>query len=161
MRRNAVIVWIVPIIVIGILVGAASTLEPDRDLVAQNSGDETDEGDGEEDAEENGEENGEDDGKENGDIESISEFSGEDGTYEGTAEGFHDDVTLSVTVEGGEVVAIDAVSHDERDDLWDDVWSTIPDAIISEQSTDVDTVSGATWTSEAVFDAVLAALSSQ
>lgn len=149
MRRNAVIVWIVPIIVIGILVGAASTLEPDRDLVAQNSGDETDEDDGEE------------DGEENGDIESISEFSGEDGTYEGTAEGFHDDVTLSVTVEGGEVVAIDAVSHDERDDLWDDVWSTIPDAIISEQSTDVDTVSGATWTSEAVFDAVLAALSSQ
>ena len=142
MKRSVIIVWIVPILVIGVLISAASTLEPDRQLVVQ----------------ENGEEAG---SQENEGIESISEFSGEDGTYEGTAEGYHDDVTLSVTVEGGDVVAIEVISQNERPDLWENVWSTLPETIISEQSTDVDTVSGATWSRRAVFNAVLAALSSE
>ncbi len=145
MKRSVTIVWIVPVLIIGILFTAASTLEPERELVAQaGSGDEA-----------------ADDEAGNDAVASISDLATEDGTYEGTAEGFHDEIRLSVTVEGGEIVDIDVISQSEREDLWEDVWATVPDEIISRQSTDVDTVSGATWTSEAVVEAVLAALDAE
>lgn len=138
MTRVTIAIWIVPVLIIGLLITAASTLEPERELIAQNG-----------------------DGNGNGALESISDFDGDDGTYEGTASGYHDDVELAVTVEGGEIVEIDVISQSERDDLWEEVWGSLPDEIISEQSTDVDTVSGATGTSNAVRDAVLAALGSE
>lgn len=140
MKRSVTIIWIVPVLIIGLLISAAATLEPERELIARAGGGS----------------NGV-----NGAIASVSDFEGEDGTYEGSAEGFHDEIRLSVTVEGGEIVTIDVISQDERGDLWEDVWSTVPDAVISRQSVDVDTVSGATWTSEAVLEAVLAALGSE
>ncbi|UMZ74331.1 FMN-binding protein [Natranaerofaba carboxydovora] len=76
-----------------------------------------------------------------------------DGTYEGEAEGFNGPVTVEVTVEGGEITAIDATGDDETPDYWEDAQVTVDD-IIAAQSTDVDLETGATGSSEGIANAV-------
>ena len=80
-----------------------------------------------------------------------------DGTYDGSAEGFGGDVTVEVTVDGGEITAIDATGDDETPDFWEDALVTVDD-IIAADSTDVDLETGATASSTAIADAVDAAL---
>ncbi|MGM0414411.1 MAG: FMN-binding protein, partial [Bacillota bacterium] len=60
--------------------------------------------------------------------------------------------------DAGEIMAIDIVEHSETDDIADPALEEIPAAIIESQSTDVDAVSEATVTSEAIMEAVAAAL---
>lgn len=88
----------------------------------------------------------------------LADFELEDGAYEGIGEGYHGDIAVEVTVEEGKVVAIVVLSQSERDDVWENAWSSVPDAIIETQATDVDSVSGATFTSEGIVDAVASAL---
>lgn len=80
-----------------------------------------------------------------------------DGTYSGTAKGFNGDITVSVTIESDEI--IDVVVTDHRDDRkWYNRAVAIIDDIMSSQSTDVDLVSGATYSSRGIRDAVNDAL---
>ncbi|UMZ73173.1 FMN-binding protein [Natranaerofaba carboxydovora] len=75
----------------------------------------------------------------------------------GTAEGFGGDLTVDVTMDGDEIVDIEVVEHSESEDDMDEVvdaLETVPQSIIDAQSTDVDAVSGATDTSEAIMNAV-------
>lgn len=87
-------------------------------------------------------------------------FSGaqlKDGTYEGTAEGYHGDITVSVTVSGGEVTDITVLSQSESNEYFSRATAVI-DLIINSQSLTVDAVSGATFSSKGIVNAAAAAL---
>ncbi len=83
-----------------------------------------------------------------------------DGTYTGVADGFGPDLTVEVTIEGGEITDIQIVSHNEVGaKYYASAMVTIPEEIIAAQSVDVDSVSGATYTSMGIKNAVADALS--
>ncbi|MBD7910729.1 FMN-binding protein [Clostridium cibarium] len=83
-----------------------------------------------------------------------------DGTYTGTGTGFKGGTTkLSVTVSSGKISAIKTISTEDTPKFYQRVENTITSKIISTQSTSVDTVSGATFSSKGIMTAVKDALS--
>ncbi len=89
----------------------------------------------------------------------LAEAIAADGTYEGSADGMMGDVPVTVVVSGGEITEITIGEHNESPGISDAAIEGIPAAIIEAQSVDVDDVAGATVTSEAIKEAVAAALS--
>lgn len=81
-----------------------------------------------------------------------------DGTYTAVVDGHNDDLEVEVVVEGGTIVDVVVIDHAETDGLADPAIEDVPAAIIENNSTEVDTVSGATVTSEAIIEAVNTAL---
>ena len=81
-----------------------------------------------------------------------------DGTYEGTGMGFGGEITVSVTVADGKVAEITVLSADGEDPAYYDQALAVLDEIVSAQSADVDTVSGATFSSTGLIDAAADAL---
>lgn len=81
-----------------------------------------------------------------------------DGTYEGKGLGYGGLIAVSVTVSGGKISAIDVTSHAGEDNAYYSIGQGMTQKIIDAQSTDVDTVSGATLTSTGIRTAVAAAL---
>lgn len=82
-----------------------------------------------------------------------------DGVYQGSAEGYYDVVAVEVTVDGGRISEIRITESQETPAMVEPVNDVLIPEIIEEQGTgDVDTISGATGTSEAVLQAVEAAL---
>ncbi|MFA9398172.1 MAG: FMN-binding protein, partial [Clostridiaceae bacterium] len=77
-----------------------------------------------------------------------------DGTYEGSGTGYRPGTEVQVTVSNGEIDSIDLISTNDDDKFFNRAWSTIIDEIINSQSTDVDTVSGATRSSNGIIEAV-------
>lgn len=80
-----------------------------------------------------------------------------DGNYTGSAAGYNGDVTVSLTVKGDKITALSVVSHSD-DDLYMEDAKGVVSKILSAQSADVDSVSGATFSSEGIKNAVKAAL---
>ncbi len=76
-----------------------------------------------------------------------------DGTYEGTGTGFRGDITLSVTIADGKISAVEEVSQGETASYWENA-KALFDTIVSQQSTQVDSVTGATKSSEGIKAAV-------
>ncbi len=84
-----------------------------------------------------------------------------DGYFEGSSdEGMHEGLQVGVEVEGGKIVSVVILDHNETDGISDPAIAEMPEAIVSANSTDVDMVSGATYTSTAIIDAVNKALAS-
>ena len=81
-----------------------------------------------------------------------------DGTYEGTGMGFGGEITVSVTVADGKVAEITVLSADGEDPAYYDQALAVLDEIVSAQSTKVDTVSGATFSSTGLIEAAVDAL---
>ena len=81
-----------------------------------------------------------------------------DGTYEGVGEGLFGPIKVAVTVESGKITEIKVLSHEESDGIADPAFKGVPKSIIETQNLDVDTVAGATFTSEGIIDAVKDAL---
>lgn len=81
-----------------------------------------------------------------------------DGTYEGVGLGFGDDITVSVTIQDGKMTDISVIRADGEDKPYYKQALSVLDAMLSAQSTDVDTVSGATLTAEGLIKAVADAL---
>lgn len=81
-----------------------------------------------------------------------------DGVYEGTGEGFKGDLGLKVTVEGGEVTAIDLESYYDTKEYLFYVAPYVLDGIVQEQSLNIDAVSGATYSRNGLVRAVANAL---
>jgi len=94
--------------------------------------------------------------EETGDDVAVEEI--EDGTYTGTGEGFDGPIEVEVTTEGNEIVGVDILSHSESPDISDPAIEEIPEAIVDNNSTDVDVASGATASSEGIMEAVNNAL---
>jgi fumarate reductase flavoprotein subunit len=76
------------------------------------------------------------------------------GTYTGTGKGHNGDVTVEVVFTDSEIKSVTIKSQTETAGISDGAISDIPDEIVKAQSTKVDTVSGATVTSNAIIDAV-------
>ena len=77
-----------------------------------------------------------------------------DGVYTQTAEGKNGDFEVTVTIEEGSIASVEIGDNDETEDKGGVAIEELPDEIVEAQSYDVDTVSGATVTSEAIEDAV-------
>ncbi|MGI6687337.1 MAG: flavocytochrome c [Christensenellales bacterium] len=77
---------------------------------------------------------------------------------EGEGSGMGGIIKVSVTVDGGVIKEIIVNEHKETAGISDTAFETVPQAIIAEQSVMVDTVTGATKTSQAIIDAVKNAL---
>ncbi len=82
------------------------------------------------------------------------------GTYVGQADGYSGLVTVEVTVDSTSIVEIVVTDQLENSDITAvrDAIIDLPNTILSERSLDVDVVSGATTTSNAIIDAISFAL---
>ncbi|WP_326910066.1 FMN-binding protein [Sedimentibacter sp. MB31-C6] len=89
-----------------------------------------------------------DDGTDNEDSETLT----------GSAQGYGGEVTVTVVVNGEDIVSVDAVGEDETEGVGTLALEELPDKIVEADSTDVDSVSGATMTSNAIKEAVNKAL---
>ena len=81
-----------------------------------------------------------------------------DGTYYGTGKGFAGTMKVKVDISGGKIVSISIVSTKDGDSYVKSA-SSLLDTIVERQSTNVDTVSGATFSSRGIIAAVRSALS--
>jgi NosR/NirI family nitrous oxide reductase transcriptional regulator len=81
-----------------------------------------------------------------------------DGVYEGEADGFQPGLKVAVTVKNDQIVAIKIIGDHESRGFKEEPMQKIPQAIIKSQSTKVDAVSGATFTSRGIMNAVENAL---
>lgn len=81
-----------------------------------------------------------------------------DGRWEGGAKVFGGMITVLVTVENGTISEIEITSADDEDKAYLSMAEDIIPKIIEAQSVDVDTVSGATFSSTGIRDAVSEAL---
>ncbi len=79
-------------------------------------------------------------------------------TLTGTAKGFGGDVTVTVTVNGNDITDVKAVGDSETQGVGSNAIDQLPQLIIDADSTDVDGVTGATMTSNAIKEAVNNAL---
>ena len=92
-------------------------------------------------------------------VEPLAEQTGgyKDGTYTGSGTGFSGEITVQVVIEGGKITDITIVSTTD-DSPYIDNASALLKTIIATQSTNVDTVSGATYSSVGLISAVRDAL---
>lgn len=80
------------------------------------------------------------------------------GTYTAEANGNNGPVKVSVTVSADAITAVEITEHAETPGLSDPAISDIPAAIVEHQSLAIDTVSGATNTSNAILTAAAEAI---
>ena len=81
-----------------------------------------------------------------------------DGTYTGSSYGYSGRVNVTVTIQGGQIASIEQ-SNSDSPEFFDAAWGAIYPQIMANQSADgVDTVSGATFSSEGILGAVQKAL---
>ena len=80
------------------------------------------------------------------------------GTYEVAAKGFHGDVKLAVTVDAEKITAIEVIEHSETEGIGSVALPQLVEAVLASQTIGVDSVSGATITSDAFKAAVTDAL---
>lgn len=88
-----------------------------------------------------------------------SEITYKDGIYEGSATGYSGKMTVSVTISDGEITEIKILDTGDDEEYLIDARDVIPE-IIEKQSTEVDTISGATHSSKGIIRAVGKALES-
>ena len=82
-----------------------------------------------------------------------------DGTYQGEAVGFRPGLVVEVIVKSGVITSVEVISHNEvKEQYWGRPVREIPKAIIESQSTEVDVISRATFTSRGIMEAVRDAL---
>ena len=96
-------------------------------------------------------------------VNAASKFvqeAGAAGVLTGTADGFMGPITVSVTMDGDKIAAVEVVSNSETPEIAGAALEQIPAAIVAANSADVDIVSGATYTSNGIINAVKNALES-
>lgn len=92
------------------------------------------------------------------DTTTDSDYVYKDGTYTGEAEGYGGTIQVEVTLAGDEITSINIVSAPGEDSAYLSQAESVINSVISAQSTDVDTVSGATFSSTGILNAVDEAL---
>lgn len=83
-----------------------------------------------------------------------------DGVYKGTGTGYAGDITVAVQIKDKQIVAIDILSSSDDAAFFKRAQAVI-DKIIEGQTLDVDTVSGATYSSRGIISAVKNALTGE
>ena len=90
------------------------------------------------------------------DAEAASPYA--DGTYTGEAQGYGGTVSVAVTIQDGTITDVAIVSAKQEDTAYFDAAKGVIDEILEAQTTEVDTVSGATFSSNGILHAVADAL---
>lgn len=80
-----------------------------------------------------------------------------DGTYYGTAEGYLGDITVAVVIQNQTIQSVEILSN-EDDAAYFDRAKVVANRVVNQQTTGVDTVSGATYSSRGILHAIQAAL---
>ena len=80
------------------------------------------------------------------------------GTYEGEGNSFGGKVRIAVTVSETTIEKIEVLEHSDSAGVSDPAYAKLPQAIIDGQSIAVDTIAGCTMSSNAIIEAVKAAL---
>lgn len=91
-------------------------------------------------------------------AEEAIEVAYKDGTYTGEAQGFGGPVDVEVIIENGKISEINITSAEKEDGAYLSMAEDIIPTIIEAQSADVDTISGATFSSTGIKEAVTQAL---
>lgn len=81
-----------------------------------------------------------------------------DGVYTGSGYGFRGEIAVEVVVENGDIASIVVTDHREDRKYYNRSASVMTSSIVESQNTDVDTVTGATYTSRGIIEAVEEAL---
>ena len=81
-----------------------------------------------------------------------------DGTFTGTGEGFGGEIEVEVTISDGRITGIRILSAEAETPRYFNKAKSLTDLILKKQSTDVDAVSGATFSSAGILEAVAGAL---
>ena len=81
-----------------------------------------------------------------------------DGTYTGSSQGFGGEIKVKVTVSGKKISAIDIIEASGEDEAYLSMAKDIVKTILDKQTTEVDTISGATYSSTGIKNAVGQAL---
>lgn len=81
-----------------------------------------------------------------------------DGTYTGEAQGYGGPVKMEVTIENGQITDCTVLSAEKEDTAYFDAAQGVIDEVLDEQTAEVDTVSGATFSSRGILGAVEDAL---
>lgn len=84
---------------------------------------------------------------------------GASGTFTGTGTGMGE-ITATVTLENGKITAVEFVGESESAGISDPAFDKMPERFVEAGNADVDTVSGATVTSQGMIDAVKNAIES-
>ncbi|EFD04549.1 FMN-binding domain protein [Peptostreptococcus anaerobius 653-L] len=92
-------------------------------------------------------------------LQNSNDVSGKlkDGKYEGTGTGFKSTIKVEVEVKGGKIKSIKVIENGDDHDYFEKA-KTLMQSIISKQTTKVDSVSGATFSSNGIKSAVRSAL---
>lgn len=90
-------------------------------------------------------------------AEALAEGEYEDGTYQGVGTGYRGDVKVEVVVKDHQITTVTVLSHVDDTSFFNRAKSLI-DAIIKQQTWEVDSVSGATYSSRGIKQAVENAL---
>lgn len=89
----------------------------------------------------------------------VPEGGYKDGTYQGSGTGFGGTITVQVTVSGGKITAVDILSASGETGSYFASAQGVVSKVLSSQSPNVDAVSGATYSSNGIIQAVQNALS--
>lgn len=81
-----------------------------------------------------------------------------DGTFVGTGTGYGGTVTVSVEIENGYIASVEVTEHAGETEPYYSQAATLTQTILAEQTTSVDTVSGATMSSAGILNATTDAL---
>ena len=81
-----------------------------------------------------------------------------DGVFEGAAQGYGGIVKMQVEIVNGYIERVDILDASSEDAAWLDMALVLPDRIVKAQSSDIDIVSGATYTSVGILNATTDAL---
>lgn len=81
-----------------------------------------------------------------------------DGTYEGIGMGFGGEVVVSVTITEGKIGQVTVLSAKDEDEAYFSMAEVLTEKIVRKQSTEIDTVSGATFSSKGILEGAAAAL---
>lgn len=84
-------------------------------------------------------------------------FDLEDGVYQGSGTGYRGNITVAVTIKDKQITSIEILSASDDEPFFGRAKGLI-DQIIKKQSAEVDTISGATFSSTGIKEAVAQAL---
>ena len=104
---------------------------------------------------------GKESGQENGSADSQdseNEKRYADGTWEGTGTGFGGEIRAAVTVENGKITGVEILSADSEDQAYFNMAKVLPEQIVEAQGAEIDTVSGAAFSSMGILEAASDAL---
>lgn len=82
----------------------------------------------------------------------------QDGTYTGTAQGFGGEISIQLVIANGRIENIEIISASQEDTAYLEMAQDIIPSILEAQSDEVDTISGATFSSSGIKNAVHQAL---